>query len=62
MRGKLFENRWLLWFFVFAVVPAFVANELGWVTIPDRPGIGLEMNEEAVRKMQRPGSSWFASV
>jgi galactonate dehydratase len=34
--------------------------EKGWVTVPDRPGIGVEMNDEAVRKMQRPGSSWFA--
>jgi cytochrome bd ubiquinol oxidase subunit I len=29
-RGTLFEQRWLLWFFVFAVVLAFVANEVGW--------------------------------
>jgi cytochrome d ubiquinol oxidase subunit I len=29
-RGTLFEQRWLLWFFVFAVVFAFVANEVGW--------------------------------
>jgi cytochrome d ubiquinol oxidase subunit I len=30
-RGTLFQKRWLLWYFVFAVVPAFVANEVGWV-------------------------------
>jgi len=30
-RGTLFETRWLLWVFVFAVVGAFAANELGWV-------------------------------
>jgi cytochrome d ubiquinol oxidase subunit I len=30
-RGTLFSQRWLLWFFVFAVGLAFVANELGWV-------------------------------
>jgi cytochrome bd ubiquinol oxidase subunit I len=30
-RGTLFEKRWLLWFFVFAVILAFVANEVGWV-------------------------------
>ncbi len=34
--------------------------EKGYITPPDRPGIGVEMNEEAVRKMQRPGSAWFA--
>jgi galactonate dehydratase len=31
----------------------------GFVTVTDRPGIGVEMNEEAVRKMVRPGSPWF---
>ena len=30
-RGTLFETRWLLWVFVFAVLPAFAANQLGWV-------------------------------
>jgi cytochrome d ubiquinol oxidase subunit I len=29
-RGTLFERRWLLWVFVFAVAGAFAANELGW--------------------------------
>ncbi len=31
-RGTLFEKRWLLWYFVFAVLLAFTANESGWVT------------------------------
>lgn len=31
LRGTLFDKRWLLWYFVFAVILAFVANELGWV-------------------------------
>ncbi|MBX3448118.1 MAG: cytochrome ubiquinol oxidase subunit I [Planctomycetaceae bacterium] len=30
-RGTLFECRWLLWYFVFAVAFAFIANEVGWV-------------------------------
>ena len=34
--------------------------EKGFVTVTDRPGIGVEMNDEAVRKMQRPGSAWFS--
>jgi cytochrome d ubiquinol oxidase subunit I len=29
-RGTLFEQRWLLWIFVFAVIGAFLANESGW--------------------------------
>jgi cytochrome d ubiquinol oxidase subunit I len=30
-RGTLFETRWLMWTYVFAVLLAFAANELGWV-------------------------------
>lgn len=29
--GRLWEQRWLLWVFVFAVLPAFAANETGWM-------------------------------
>lgn len=29
-RGTIFEKRWLLWTFVFAVVGPFIANEGGW--------------------------------
>jgi cytochrome bd ubiquinol oxidase subunit I len=30
-RGKLFEQRWLLWGFVFAIVPVYLGNQAGWV-------------------------------
>jgi cytochrome d ubiquinol oxidase subunit I len=30
-RGTLFRRRWLMWVFVFSVVGAFAANELGWM-------------------------------
>jgi len=30
-RGTLFNQRWLLWVFVFAVIPGFVGNQAGWV-------------------------------
>jgi cytochrome d ubiquinol oxidase subunit I len=30
-RGRLYTTRWLLWVFVFAVVGAVAANQLGWV-------------------------------
>jgi cytochrome bd ubiquinol oxidase subunit I len=30
-RSTLWDRRWLLWVFVFAVLPAFAANQLGWV-------------------------------
>jgi len=31
-RGMLFESRWLLWIFVFAVLGPQAANQLGWFT------------------------------
>jgi galactonate dehydratase len=31
----------------------------GFISPPDRPGIGVEMDDEAVRKMQPPGQPWF---
>jgi galactonate dehydratase len=31
----------------------------GFVTLTDRPGIGVEMNEDAARKAQVPGTPWF---
>ena len=31
----------------------------GYITPPDRPGIGLELNDEAVKKSLRPGATWF---
>jgi len=34
--------------------------EKGFVTVPDRPGIGLEANEEVMRKLQIPGTPWFS--
>jgi cytochrome d ubiquinol oxidase subunit I len=30
-RKKLFDKRWIMWVFVFAVVPAVFANQAGWV-------------------------------
>jgi cytochrome d ubiquinol oxidase subunit I len=30
-RGTLFETRWLLWVFVFAVLGAVAANQMGWI-------------------------------
>jgi galactonate dehydratase len=31
----------------------------GFIPIPERPGIGVEMDEEAARKAQVPGTPWF---
>jgi len=31
----------------------------GFVTVPDRPGLGVEMDEDGARKAQAPGTPWF---
>ena len=36
--------------------------EKGYITPPERPGIGVEMNEEGARKAQVPGTPWFEPV
>jgi galactonate dehydratase len=33
--------------------------EKGFITLPDKPGIGVEMNEEVARRAQIPGTTWF---
>jgi L-alanine-DL-glutamate epimerase-like enolase superfamily enzyme len=34
--------------------------EKGWITLPDKPGIGLELNEAVAKAHQYPGTTWFA--
>jgi galactonate dehydratase len=34
----------------------------GFITMPERPGLGVEMNEEGARKAQVPGTPWFEPV
>ena len=34
----------------------------GYITIPDRPGLGVEMNDDGARKAQVPGTPWFQKV
>ncbi len=31
----------------------------GYVTPPDKPGLGVEMDEEVAKKAQMPGTTWF---
>ena len=33
----------------------------GHITVPDRPGIGLTLNEDGMKKMVRSGSAWFTA-
>jgi len=30
-RGTLFDKRWLLWIFVFAILAPHIANQVGWI-------------------------------
>lgn len=34
--------------------------EKGFITVPDTPGLGVEMNEEGARKAQVEGTPWFS--
>jgi cytochrome d ubiquinol oxidase subunit I len=51
-RGTLFETRWLLWVYVFAVLGPQAANQLGWFTaeVGRQPWIvyGLMRTKDAV--------------
>jgi len=31
----------------------------GFIAVPERPGLGVEMNDDAARKAQVPGTPWF---
>ena len=31
----------------------------GWVMPPDRPGLGIELDEAVGRRYQMPGTTWF---
>ena len=33
--------------------------EKGWITVSDRPGLGVEMNEEGAHRAQIKGTPWF---
>lgn len=54
-RGSLFDTRWVLWLFVFAVLGPQIANQLGWMSaeIGRQPWIvyGLLRTSEGVSKI-----------
>jgi cytochrome d ubiquinol oxidase subunit I len=64
-RGRLFEKRWLMWTFVFAVVGPYLANQLGWIAaeIGRQPWIvyGLLRTSDAVSKVV-PGGQVLGSI
>lgn len=53
-KGSLFEKRWLLWIFVFAVIGPYIANEAGWIAaeVGRQPWVvyGLLKTSNAVSK------------
>ena len=53
-RGTLFEQRWLLWAFVWAVPLPFAANQLGWIAaeVGRQPWVvyGLLRTNDAISK------------
>ena len=54
-RGTLFQQRWLLWLYVYAVLGAYAANETGWVSaeVGRQPWVvyGLLRTKDAVSKV-----------
>jgi cytochrome d ubiquinol oxidase subunit I len=54
LRGRLFEQRWLLWIFVFAVIGPMIANQMGWAAaeVGRQPWIvtGMLKTTDAVSK------------
>jgi cytochrome d ubiquinol oxidase subunit I len=58
-RGTLFQKRWLLWIFVFAILAAYAANQLGWIAaeVGRQPWVvyGLLRTNESVSKSVSAG-------
>jgi cytochrome d ubiquinol oxidase subunit I len=65
-RDTLFEKRWLLWIFVFAVLLPQLGNQLGWFTaeVGRQPWIvyGLLRTSEAVSAIIEPGQVILSMV
>jgi cytochrome d ubiquinol oxidase subunit I len=59
-RGKLFDTRWALWIFVFAVILPQISNQLGWLSaeVGRQPWIvyGLLRTSEAASPVVSAGS------
>jgi len=57
-RGTLFEQRWLMWIYVFAVLGAYAANQSGWVSaeVGRQPWVvyGLLRTKDAVSQTVPP--------
>jgi cytochrome d ubiquinol oxidase subunit I len=65
-RGKLFEQRWLLWVFVFAVILPQIANQVGWFSaeMGRQPWVvyGLLRTSDALSKAVTAGQVVFSLI
>ena len=65
-RGKLFENRWLLWIFVFSVLLPNIANQVGWFAaeMGRQPWVvyGLLRTSEALSKAVTANQVLFSLI
>jgi cytochrome d ubiquinol oxidase subunit I len=66
-KGSLFDKRWLLWLFVFSIIPAVVGNEAGWVAteVGRQPWIvqaPLEVDENGERIVDSEGHYVYNSA
>lgn len=66
IKGTLFNQKWLLWIFVFSVLLPQIANQIGWVTaeVGRQPWIvyGLLRTSEGLSKSVEAGQVWFSLV
>lgn len=65
-RGSLFNKKWLLWIFVFAVLGPQVANQLGWISaeVGRQPWIvyGLLRTSEGLSKVVTANQVMFSLI
>ncbi len=64
--NKIWTARWYLWFLVFGIILAHLANQLGWITaeVGRQPWIvyGLLRTSEAYSKNLTNGDVWFSLI
>jgi len=65
-RGKLFEQRWLLWVFVWAVFLPQIANQVGWYAaeMGRQPWVvyGLLRTSDALSSVVTANQVWFSLI
>ncbi|MCF8305643.1 MAG: cytochrome ubiquinol oxidase subunit I [Ignavibacteriales bacterium] len=66
LRGRLFNSKWLMWIFVFAVLFPQIANHIGWFSaeLGRQPWIvyGLLRTSDAISKSVSASEIWFSLI